>query len=477
MTRLRTVVIAAVCVGAATLASAQAASQASVSVPAPEPVGSKLIEIYRVAPGQHEAFLRAIARYDEANRRGGVPPRQLYVHSDGASWDFMLIQDAEYPEGKGALVGKAYKEMGLPGGPRFFTEFRKFIIEHTDTFANGPTTAAAYLAELDATPRVAADGGPVSDAGHYELTRTIPLGGTPRWDYLRIDAGARRLYVAHDTTVDVLDLGTLAVVGRVDGIAGAHGIALAPEMKRGFVASGDRNAVVAFSLDSLKRVGEATVGKDPDSVTFEPVSHRVFAWNSAGSDVTILDAESLRVVKTLALGGTPEFAVADGKGSVFVNIEETHEVVRIDAARAAITQRFPMAGCVSPTALAIDPATRRLFSACGNSVLVVLDADNGTAIGRAAIGSGPDTAVFDSASSRLFVSNNEGSVSILDASASGVRTLATVQTRFTGRTMAFDAATGTIYVPAVDLSMDWGKRAATFSKDGLKLFVFERRAP
>jgi hypothetical protein len=137
---------------AGALVALPALSQTVAPAPAPPPVGRKLVEIYRIAPGQHEAFLRAIARCDEANRRAGLPPRQLYVHSDGASWDFLLIQDAEYPEGKGEAVGRAWKELGLPSGPRFFVEFRAFMLEHTDTFASGPTTAADWLAALDATP-------------------------------------------------------------------------------------------------------------------------------------------------------------------------------------------------------------------------------------------------------------------------------------------------------------------------------------
>ncbi|MHB8798629.1 MAG: hypothetical protein ACYDBY_09235 [Thermoanaerobaculia bacterium] len=151
---IRTSKLAVLAAFATTLFSATARAQAPVVAPPGEPVGRKLVEIYRVAPGRHETFLRVIARLDEANRRAGLPPRQLFVHSDGASWDFLLIQDAEYPEGKGEAVGKAYREMGLPTGPRFFTEFRSLLLEHTDTFAKGPTTAGAYLAELDATPRV-----------------------------------------------------------------------------------------------------------------------------------------------------------------------------------------------------------------------------------------------------------------------------------------------------------------------------------
>jgi len=121
--------------------------------PSPGPARKRLVEIYRVAPGKHEEFLRAIAKLDEANRRAGVPPRELYVHSDGASWDFLLIQDAEYPEGKGDAVEKASRELGIPSGPRFFVEFRSLLLEHTDTFASGPTTAGAYLEKLDATPK------------------------------------------------------------------------------------------------------------------------------------------------------------------------------------------------------------------------------------------------------------------------------------------------------------------------------------
>jgi hypothetical protein len=143
---------------AAALFPCGAPAQTPAAPPPPEPVRRKLVEIYRIAPGKHEEFLRAIARLDEANRRAGLPPRQLYVHSDGASWDFLLIQDADYPEGKGEAVGKASREMGLPSGPRFFIEFRSLLLEHTDTFANGPTTAGAYLAELDATPKAGFSG-------------------------------------------------------------------------------------------------------------------------------------------------------------------------------------------------------------------------------------------------------------------------------------------------------------------------------
>ena len=439
-----------------------------------EPVGHKLVEIYRVAPGKQEAFLRAVARLDEANRRGGVAPRQLFVHEDGASWDFMLIQDAEYPEGKGEAVGKAYDAMGLPGGPRFFVEFRTLILEHTDTFVKGPTTAAAYLAALDATPRATF---PEGAARAYALARVVPLGGPARWDYLTVDAGGRRVFLAHGDAVDVVDLDTRAVTGHVTGLAGAHGIALVPGAGRGFVANGDRGTVTAFSLSTLQPVGEAPVGEDPDSVTFEPVTGRLFVWNAGSADVTVLDAASLEILGTVKLGGGPEFAVADGRGSVFVNLEDTGEIVRVDAAGLRITARYPLPGCEGPHGLAIDPAGRRLYSAGANAVLAVVDADTGRLVGRSGIGRGADAVVFDADRQRVLVSNGEGFVSVFDVVPGGaLREAATVQTRATGRTMALDPASGALLVPAVDLDVDWGRHEAAFVPSGLKLYVFEPAA-
>jgi YVTN family beta-propeller protein len=456
----------------AILVTVLTAGPASGQNPAPvaEPVGSKLIEIYRIVPGQHEAFLRAIAQFDEANQRGGVPPRQLYVHSDGASWDFLLIQDAEYPEGKGAAVSQAFKDMRLATGPRFFTEFRRFILEHTDTFVSGPTTAAAYLALLDATPRSANSPGFPST---FTLTSTLPLGGTPRWDYLRVNEATRRLYVAHDKTVDVIDMDTRQIVARVPGLAGAHGVALAPELDRGFVSSGDKNELVAFSLSTHRVVSQAKVGLDPDSATYEPASRRVFTWNSASKDTTVLDATTLRPITTIPVGGTPEFAVADGKGNVFVNIEESHEIVRIDAAAPKIAERWVLPGCEGPRALGYDAAHNHLLSACGNGVLLIVDGTTGRSIGSVKIGSGTDSIVVEPASSRAYVSSAEGFISIFDIDGSGgLLPVGEVQTRATGRTMAVDPRTGALFVPAADMDVDWETRTATFAPNGLKLYIF-----
>lgn len=463
---------------ATALAAAAAAAQpAAVPEPTPTPasVGRKLVEIYRIAPGQHEAFLRAIARCDEVNRRAGIPSRQLYVHSDGASWDFLLIQDAEYPDGKGEAVGRAWDELGLPSGWRFFVEFRAFILEHTDTFAAGPTTAADWLAALEATPRSAGLG--PAQPRRYELAASVALGGVPRWDYLQVDAAARRVYIAHDSAVDVVDLDARAVVGRIPSLAGAHGIALAPDRDRGFVASGDRGTVTAFDLQTLQPLGEAKVGDDPDSVTWEPVSGRVLAWNGGSRDVTVLDAASLAVLATVPLGGAPEFAVADGEGGAWVNIDDTAEVIRVDAARGAVDRRLPLAGCEGPTGLAIDPARRRLFAACGNGTLLAVDAGSGRVLARGRIGRGADAVVWDAPRARVLASAAEGVVSIFDVAPDGTLSAPLeVPTRATGRTMALDPRNGALLVPAADLDVDWGARTAAFATGGLRLLVFDPSA-
>lgn len=449
-----------------------AAARALTASPEAPQVPRKLVEIYHIAPGQHEAFLRAIARLDEANRRAGLAPRELYVHSDGASWDFMLIQDAEVPEAASKALGEAYRDLGLPTGARFFTEFRTFILEHTDTFVRGPTTASQFLTELAVAPgpsRLIATNQP-----RYDLVQTVDLGGTPRWDYLVADPVARRLYVAHDTAVDVVDLDTKLLLGHVTGLAGAHGIALAPEIGRGFVANSDRDTVSAFNLATLGVTGEAKTGVGPDSVTFEPSTRRLFVWNGDGHDVTVIDAASLKRVATFPLGGAPEFAVADGRGNVFVNLEDTSELVRVDASHSEVAARHKLAGCESPTGLAFDARTNRLFTACANRMLVVSDAATEQLLGTGRIGRGADAVVFDASQSRVFVSNGEGFVSIFDQGSSPavLGPPVEVQTRVTGRTVAVDQRSGDFFVPAVDLDIDWGARKATFAPGGLRLYVF-----
>ncbi|MDB5366644.1 MAG: YncE family protein [Rhodospirillales bacterium] len=306
----------------------------------------------------------------------------------------------------------------------------------------------------------------------YRLVQTLKLGGAPRWDYLAVDAGARRLYLAQADQVAVIDLAARRVTGRVTGLAGAHGIAIVPALGRGFVANGDRNTLSVFALDELRLIDEAPVGAAPDGVVYDSATGRVFVFNGEDKSASVLDAHSLQPVGTIALGGTPEFAVADGRGALFVNIEESAELVRIDTRSATVAARSKIEGCDEPHGLALDPARRRLYSSCANRVLAVLDADSGRTLGRIAIGSGSDAVVYDQRRDLVHVSNGEGFVSVIDAASR--RVLDQVQTRVTGRTMAIDPADGALLVPAVDLEIDWTARTARFAPDGLKLYRFER---
>lgn len=330
-----------------------------------------------------------------------------------------------------------------------------------------PLLAAALAASLClAAPASAAE---------HRLTEVVPLGGPPRWDYLKVDPQARRLYVAHGSEVTVLGLDERKIVGRVPGLAGAHGVALAPDRDLGFVANGDRNTLTTFSLSTLTAVAETPVGADPDSVTYDPVTNRVFVFNGESRDATVVDATSRKPLKTLPLGGTPEFAVADGKGSIFVNIEEGHEVVRLDTRKMAVAARLPIEGCEAPHALAIDLAKGRLFSACANAVLAVLDAATGKQLGSVKIGRDADAIAFDEARGEILVSNGEGFVSVIGPKGDGYEVKSEVQTRQTARTLAVDPKTGAFFTPAVEFDIDWSNRTAVFAPEGLKLYIFDRR--
>jgi DNA-binding beta-propeller fold protein YncE len=324
--------------------------------------------------------------------------------------------------------------------------------------------AVLFLASA-ALPAVAAE-------APYRLTHAIKLGGTPRWDYVSVDATSRRAFIAHAEEVTVIDLARATVAGRVTGLAGAHGVAIVPALGRGFVANGDRNTLAVFGLDDLNVQREVPVGKDPDSVTYDPASKRIFVFNGEDKNATVLDAASLDPVGTVEFGATPEFAVADGRGSIFVNLEEPGEIGRIDTASAKLVARHKIEGCEEPHALALDPAKRRLYSSCANKVLAVVEADSGRTLAQVPIGRGSDAAVFDAKRNLVYVSNGEGFVSVIDAATNQLRE--EVQTRVTGRTMALDPADAALLVPAVEFEIDWTARTAKFAPDGLTLYRFAR---
>src|SRR5258706_4332990 len=257
----------------------------------------------------------------------------------------------------------------------------------------------------------------LSVATGYHVTGDIKIGGEGGWDYLTADSTARRLYVSHATHVVVIDLDGGKVVGDIPDTPGANGIAFAQELSRGFISNGRSNNVTIFDLKTLKAIGQAPAGQNPDAIRYDAVSGRVFAFNNRGKSATVIDAKTGTVAATIELPGAPEFSVADGKGKVYVNIEDTNEIVEIDAAKATVTKKYSLSPCDGPWGLAIDTKTRRLFSVCSNRMMAISDPDTGKVVATPAIGAGSDGVAFDPGVGFAFSSNGDGTLTIVQQTA------------------------------------------------------------
>ena len=214
----------------------------------------------------------------------------------------------------------------------------------------------------------------------YEVAKKIPLPGEGGWDYLTVDESARRVYVSHATQVVVLDADSLEIVGSISGLSGVHGIALAPEFSRGFVTSGQSGTVAVFDLKTLQKTAEVKVGKKPDAIVYDPFTKRVFAMNGDSESSTAISASDNKVLGTVPLGGGPESTVSDGKGNVFVNLEDKSELLRIDAQTLQVKNRWPVTPCQAPSSMAFDEANARLFLGCRSRVLAVVDSHTGKVV-------------------------------------------------------------------------------------------------
>ena len=284
--------------------------------------------------------------------------------------------------------------------------------------------------------------------GGYRLARTIPIGGEGGWDYLTVDTAAHRLYVSHATRVEVIDTQNNTVVGAIPDTPGVHGIALAPEFRRGFTSNGRAGTVTVFDLKTLAVITTVKVtGDKPDAITYEPTSRRVFTFNGDSANATAIDAASAQVVGTIPLGGKPEFAVADGNGRMYVNLEDTATLVAFDARTLEVKGRWPLAPCETPTGLGIDREHRRLFVGCRSKVMAVVDGDSGRVIATLPIGGGVDGIAFDPATALAFASNGEGTVTVVREDSPEKFTLVgNVPTKPGAKTIALDGATHRLYL-------------------------------
>ena len=286
------------------------------------------------------------------------------------------------------------------------------------------------------------------DGARYHADGHILIGGEGGWDLLAVDPAAPRLYVTHSTRVEVVDLEHRSVVGGVSGIRGVHGVALAPGLRRGFTSNGFDSTVTIFDLDSLKTLSTVKIpGRNPDAILFEPVTRRVFVFNGGSGNTTALDAATGEIVGTLALGGRPELAVADGCGGVFVNLEDSSAVVGFDAATLALRTRWPLAPGEEPTGLAFDRAHHRLFSVCHNQKMIVLDSESGRVIASLPIGAGVDGVAFDSTSALAFSSNGDSTMTVVkEESPERFSVVANIATPRGARTLALDPVTHRVYL-------------------------------
>ncbi len=280
----------------------------------------------------------------------------------------------------------------------------------------------------------------------YHPLARYQLGGEGGWDYLTIDSAARRLYITRGTHVMVVDPDSGKLLGDIPNTPGVHGVALVPEMGRGFVSNGRENTVTVFDLKTLKEIARPKVGDGPDAIAYDPASHRVFTFNGRGHDATALEASSGAVAGSIPLVGKPEFAVSDGKGRIYVNIEDKSEIVEFDPQKLAVLHRWPLAPCESPTGLAIDKKHRRLFAGCGNKLMAVMNADDGKVITTLPIGAGVDATAFDDATQLAFSSNGSGTLSVIhEDSPDKYAVVQTVDTARGARTMTLDPKTHNVY--------------------------------
>ncbi len=300
--------------------------------------------------------------------------------------------------------------------------------------------AAALVANAAQPPQGAA---PVN----YHIVKKVLLGGEGGWDYLGFDSQNRHLFVSHSSQVLVINPDTYKVIGTIPDTPGVHGIAVAPELNRGFTSDGRADQVTVFDLKTLKTIGTVKVtGHNPDGIMYDPSSQRVFTFNGRSDDATAIDAKTLKVVGTIALGGKPEFAVSNGRGMIYNNLEDKSEELAIDSHTLEIKSRWPMAPCDSPSGLAMDVKHNLLFAGCHNKMMAVIDAANGKVVTTVPIGGGVDANRFDPATGLAFSSNGEGTLTVVkEESPTDFKVVQNVSTERGARTMEVDPKTHRVF--------------------------------
>jgi DNA-binding beta-propeller fold protein YncE len=309
----------------------------------------------------------------------------------------------------------------------------------------GPRQRAPHLLAILACAAL-----PYATASATQVTATIPLADPARWDYVTVDAQNHRLYVAHRERVDVIDTRSDKLVLQLAPTPGVHGAAPAPDLHRVFTSNGAEGTVGVFDAGSGRLIQVVPVGQGPDAIVYEPATHRVFSFNGRSSDASAIDGRTLkRLAAPIPSPGTPEFAVADGRGKVYFNVEDKGELAVLDARTLTIERHYSLAPCEEPSGLALDPQGR-LYSVCRNGLMVISDPKQGRVIGQAPIGQGPDGVAW--LDGKAYSANGrDGTLSVVTEDMAGhFQTIATIPTARGARTVAADPAQHLLFSPTAD---------------------------
>jgi DNA-binding beta-propeller fold protein YncE len=311
----------------------------------------------------------------------------------------------------------------------------------------------------------------------YELVGDYKLGAPNFWDYLTFDASSKRIYIAHVDRIEVADAQTGKSLGRVAPFHDTHGIAVVPELNKGYADSGDDGVVKVFDLKDFRIVKTIKVSPDADGMVYEPLSRSVLVVAGDSKNLTIISTAEDKVTRIVALPGKPEFLAIDAHGQAFINIADSGSIAKVDVAAGAVTATWPLSGCERPHGIAYDPQTNRLFSGCANLVMVVVDAASGKNLASLPIGSNSDAIVVDSKRRRAMSANGDGTLTVVsEGDGDTYAVQRTIPTFFGGRNATIDAASGMVFIAHGNMKlMSSTKDLAQlrFGWDGLNLAVFK----
>ncbi len=249
----------------------------------------------------------------------------------------------------------------------------------------------------------------------YKIVNKIHLEGNGGWDYLTADEYSGRVFITHGTMVQVIDEKNWNLTGTIPGLTGIHGIALANNLNKGFISDGRDNSIIVFDLTTLAVLSKIQIpDKNPDSIVYDPSTKNIFTFNGGSKNSTVIDAVSCRIVSTIDLDGKPEFACSDGKGLIYVNIEDKNKISLINTKYLTVDKSFSILPGEEPSGLAMDMKNNILFSVCRNKLMVIMDAETGGIITNLPIGSGVDGVVFDRVRNRVYSSNGEGTITVIN---------------------------------------------------------------